>query len=161
MAERMSTSDAILSRLNKVRQTASNRWMAKCPAHEDRSPSLSIRELPDGRTLLHCFAGCAAEDILTAVSLSWEDLRPETYTGKPNGGPAWTRKFNPLDLLQIVSEEVTIVAIVASDMLAQKTISEESWRRLATAAGRIGRVRDYAKPSEIHPSRTKYPHYGR
>jgi hypothetical protein len=157
----MSTAEAILSRLDKVRQTAANRWMARCPAHEDGSPSLSIRELPDGRTLVHCFAGCASEDILGAVSLAWKDLQPATYTGKSSGAPAWTQKFSPLDLLQIVSEEVTVVAIVASDMLAQKTISEDSWKRLASAAGRINRVRDYARPVEVHPSRTKYPNYGR
>ena len=156
----MSTSNAILSRLDKVREIGSNRWIASCPAHEDKSPSLSIRELPDGRTLVHCFAGCATEDVLSAVSLSWKDLRPETYTAQ-SGAPAWARKFNPLDLLQIVSEEVTVVAIVASDMLATKTIGEGEWKRLATAAGRINRVRDYAKPREIHPSRTRYPNYGR
>jgi hypothetical protein len=156
----MSTSNAILSRLDKVRETGSNRWMACCPAHEDKSPSLSIRELQDGRTLVHCFAGCAPDDILAAVSLSWKDLRSDTYTA-PRSAPAWTRKFNPLDLLRIVSEEVTLVAIVANDMLARKTISEESWKRLATAASRINRVRDYAKPREIHPSHTRYPNYGR
>jgi hypothetical protein len=157
----VSTSNAILSRLEKIRETGSNRWLARCPAHEDKSPSLSIRELPDGRTLLHCFAGCAAEDILAAVGLSWKELHPETHTGTRSGAPSWTRRFNPLDLLQIVSEEVTIVALVASDMLAERTISEENWKRLATAAGRINRVRDYAKPREIHPNRTRYPNYGR
>lgn len=38
-----------------------------CPAHNDRAPSLSIRELDDGRALLHCFAGCAYPEILAAV----------------------------------------------------------------------------------------------
>jgi len=155
------TAEALLSRLDKVRQNGSNRWTAKCPSHEDGSPSLSIRELPDGRTLVHCFAGCSPDDVLAAVSLSWRELSPQTYTGGPNGTPAWARKFNPIELLQILSEEVTVVAIVASDMLAHKTISEADWKRLATAAGRINRVRDYARPAEIHPSKTKYPSYGR
>ena len=40
--------------------------MCRCPAHEDRQPSLSVRA---GRTrlLLHCFAGCKAADILRAL----------------------------------------------------------------------------------------------
>jgi putative DNA primase/helicase len=29
-------------------------WMARCPAHEDRVPSLSISDAPDGKILVHC-----------------------------------------------------------------------------------------------------------
>ena len=41
-------------------------WMAKCPAHEDRNPSLSIREV-DGKVLLHCHAGCSQRDVIAAL----------------------------------------------------------------------------------------------
>jgi putative DNA primase/helicase len=41
-------------------------WMAKCPAHEDRNPSLSIREV-DGKVLLHCHAGCTQRDVIDAL----------------------------------------------------------------------------------------------
>lgn len=37
--------------------------MARCPAHADRAPSLSLRQ-GDHRILVHCFAGCANEDVL-------------------------------------------------------------------------------------------------
>lgn len=39
------------------RRTGSH-WMAPCPAHEDKSPSLSIRDTDDGKILVHCHAGC-------------------------------------------------------------------------------------------------------
>lgn len=39
------------------RRTGSH-WMAPCPAHEDRDPSLSIRDADDGKVLVHCHAGC-------------------------------------------------------------------------------------------------------
>ena len=42
-------------------------WVARCPAHEDRTPSLSIRGTEDGRLLLHCFAGCSWSAIRTAL----------------------------------------------------------------------------------------------
>jgi hypothetical protein len=48
-------------------------WMALCPAHDDQKPSLSVSE-KGGRILLHCFAGCRAESIVSAVSLSITDL---------------------------------------------------------------------------------------
>ena len=40
-------------------------WMACCPAHDDRTPSLSIHEV-DGKTLFHCFAGCSQDEVLAA-----------------------------------------------------------------------------------------------
>jgi hypothetical protein len=53
---------------------AGSGWIANCPAHEDRLPSLSITEGDDGRLLLHCFAGCQVHDILAAVGLQVGDL---------------------------------------------------------------------------------------
>jgi 5S rRNA maturation endonuclease (ribonuclease M5) len=41
-------------------------WMAICPGHDDRSPSLSIREV-DGKVLLHCHAGCNQADVIAAL----------------------------------------------------------------------------------------------
>lgn len=55
-------------------------WMAKCPAHEDSNPSLSIRE--DGeKILLHCHAGCAQRDVIAALKARglWE-MAPPTRT---------------------------------------------------------------------------------
>jgi hypothetical protein len=49
-------------------------WLARCPAHDDRSPSLSIAEGDDGRILLHCFAGCSLESIVAALGLTMRDL---------------------------------------------------------------------------------------
>ena len=59
--------------LTMVRQNATG-WTAKCPAHDDRAPSLSISEGADGRTLLKCHAGCATSDILKAMGLQMRDL---------------------------------------------------------------------------------------
>ncbi|HTV75695.1 MAG TPA: hypothetical protein VMD57_01765, partial [Candidatus Baltobacteraceae bacterium] len=49
-------------------------WIAKCPAHDDQNPSLSIRQGDDGRTLLKCFAGCTADSICAALNLTTADL---------------------------------------------------------------------------------------
>jgi len=49
-------------------------WTAKCPAHDDRRPSLSIAEGDDGRALVHCHAGCAVEAVCAAVGLQMKDL---------------------------------------------------------------------------------------
>ena len=54
-------------------------WTAKCPAHEDKNPSLSITE-KDGRLLVHCFSGCPQTDVIEALRKLglWPEVeRPE------------------------------------------------------------------------------------
>jgi putative DNA primase/helicase len=51
-----------------------NGFMARCPAHEDRSPSLSVHLGDDGRVLFKCHAGCETVSILNKLKLSWADL---------------------------------------------------------------------------------------
>lgn len=67
----------LVSRLEHCRQVRDGEWIARCPAHDDKTPSLSIKELPDSRVLIHCHAGCGAMDILNSIGLSWSDLYPE------------------------------------------------------------------------------------
>lgn len=43
-------------------------WMARCPAHDDSSPSLSISAGKDGKVLVRCHAGCDQRDLIAALS---------------------------------------------------------------------------------------------
>ena len=137
------TATTLIDRLDRVRQTAPGRWLAKCPAHQDKSPSLSIRELDDGRTLIRCFAGCGSIDVLEAVGLGWSALFPEKLPQHPYR-PSHSR-IPAGDLLKIISNEMSIVAVIAADMIAKKNISDTDWQRLALAASRIGKACDYVR----------------
>jgi hypothetical protein len=53
-------------------------WKARCPAHVDHTPSLSIDEGADGRALIHCHAGCDIGAVLAACGMSERDLFPAT-----------------------------------------------------------------------------------
>ncbi|MHB9023141.1 MAG: phage/plasmid primase, P4 family [Armatimonadota bacterium] len=64
--------DNILARLQGVKRQR-NGYLARCPAHADRKPSLSVTE-KDGRVLLHCHAGCRAEEVTRALGLELRDL---------------------------------------------------------------------------------------
>ena len=72
-----SAAEVLLGKLKKVTSTDDSSWLARCPAHDDRNPSLSVRETEAGVVLLHCFAGCATADVLKAVDLSMAALMPK------------------------------------------------------------------------------------
>jgi len=76
--------DRVLERLDNVRQH-NGYFMACCPAHDDHEPSLSVDEGDDGRVLLHCFAGCAFENIVAAIDLEPKDLFVEAKLGGGGG----------------------------------------------------------------------------
>ncbi|WP_027892357.1 toprim domain-containing protein [Calidithermus chliarophilus] len=80
--------DILLERLHRVHPTGPGRWMALCPAHPDRKPSLSIRVLDD-KILLHCFAGCDGDAVLGALGLEWRDLYADT--ARPWEAPGYYR----------------------------------------------------------------------
>ena len=71
--------DLIIARLrrngNKIKKSGEG-YLAQCPCHEDKEPSLAVSEGDDGRVLLKCFAGCRTEDIVKALGLSMADLFP-------------------------------------------------------------------------------------
>ncbi|HEX7113693.1 MAG TPA: hypothetical protein VF193_01045 [Steroidobacter sp.] len=138
---------AILDRLDRVRQTGPGRWIARCPAHDDHSPSLSIRALDDGRVLLHCFAGCGALDVLGAIGLEWSALYPPDER-MHHVAPSHAR-IPARDLLVILDHELVVACLILADVLEQRTIDESQWDRLALAASRIGRARDHVIPAEV------------
>ncbi len=53
--------DNVLPKLRQLRPNGDNSWLACCPAHDDRHPTLSVSVGDDGRVLLHCFAGCSSD----------------------------------------------------------------------------------------------------
>lgn len=53
-------------------------WQARCRAHDDRTPSLSISAGEDGRALVHCHAGCTQQAVIEALGLKAADLMPPT-----------------------------------------------------------------------------------
>lgn len=65
----------VLERLEQVRRVGKG-WQARCPAHEDRKPSLSVDQGQDGCVLLKCHAGCSVEAVVKAMGLRLSDLFP-------------------------------------------------------------------------------------
>jgi len=73
------------------------KWLARCPAHDDQNPSLSIREGDDGKVLVHCFAGCPTDEICSGVGHCLADLMPLDATFAPSHGNGKGRKRGRLE----------------------------------------------------------------
>lgn len=126
--------DALLARLDRVRPAGPNQWTARCPAHEDRSPSLSIRDTGD-RILIHCFAGCFAEDVLVAIGLKFADLYPdENRAAREAFNGQKRRRHKPADPLD---HERTVLLMAAADLRAGKPLSIEDRARVELARERL------------------------
>ena len=138
----------LLSRLDKVKHTGQGRWVARCPAHNDRTPSLSLRELDDGRVLLRCFAECSAHEIVTSVGLELTDLFPPRKIPEGKGKPE-RRPFPAADILRCIAFEALVVSMAAkslqigplSDVDLARLILAVTRIHHALAAGGIGDVR--------------------
>ena len=142
----MTPVELLLSRLQRVKGRNGS-WTACCPAHNDKGPSLAIREVDDGRILLHCFAGCETLNVVQAVGMDMTDLFPPDekrrdypIEGKPRMKPA----FYASDLMRILAFEALVVSICASDMRRGKALTDVDNERLKVAQMRIEEVMHYA-----------------
>jgi hypothetical protein len=66
-------------------------WTARCPAHDDRTPSLSLTDTKDGKLLVRCHAGCDQKDVIAALRGRglWGEGRSRTGT--------WTQRRKPVE----------------------------------------------------------------
>lgn len=80
------TAEAIAKALGG--RNAGTAWMARCPAHDDRAPSLSIADARDGKVLVRCHAGCDQRDVIAALRArgAWDAdaRRPTRFSRKPD-----------------------------------------------------------------------------
>ena len=134
--------DTLLDRLERVRGYGRGRWTARCPAHEDRGPSLSIRELDDGRVLVHCFGGCAVEQVIGAVGVDWEDLFPPRPIEPAKG---YRRPFDALAVLRCSAQDLFEASVMVSMAAHNPSIlTAERRSTLADIAGRLAAAAELA-----------------
>lgn len=134
--------DDILAKLEKVRRTGPNNWLARCPAHEDRSPSFTLRADPDGRIVCHCHAGCSFPEIVNAVGLGWEPWFPPKQ--EADYLPPIKRPYPAGDVLEALADEARILAVFITDLDFAVPLKQDDIDRAQLAAQRILAARSMA-----------------
>lgn len=135
--------EILLSGLHKVRRSSNNSWIACCPAHDDRTPSLSIKDIGDGKLLLNCLAGCDTEAILGALGLEWADIMPPNQPKEHFIKPAKQRVY-ATDALRVIGFEGQIVCLAAYDLRKGIVPKEADMQRLELAMQRINTALEMA-----------------
>ena len=130
----------LLAQLRNVRHVGPLKWQASCPAHEDRAPSLALREMADGRVLLHCFGGCSPDGVVGAVGMTLADLMPDRIDHYPQRVP---RPFSGDDALRCLVAETTVIALVLSDLMEGREQSDADLERLCQAASKLAQATEY------------------
>jgi len=114
--------------------------MARCPAHDDKRASLSIRDA-DGRLLLHCFASCNSRDVVAAIGLSLADLfeKPLVHHGAPLRNTMFPR-IDAVELLRALDHEFLTGVVILLREGAARPLTDDERRRLILASQRVGRA---------------------
>lgn len=137
--------ERLLSRLERVRKCGRG-WIARCPAHEDKTASLSVTAGDDGRVLLHCFAGCSAADVVAAAGLEIADL----FIRKPRADMTFAeraalrehaRQAQWKAALNVLGLEAKVVIIAGRQIKQRKPLNDEDEQRLDVALQRIDDAR--------------------
>ena len=144
----------ILDRLDKL-TGRDGRYTALCPAHDDKSPSLSITETQDGKVLIHCHAGCSAGDIVEAVGLELKDLFPESNLS-PQQKQQYRKQKSHAEIEMAFSHELLVLIQIIGNRVAErqlaidskfremrpdwKPIPNEHWDREILAAQRVSKA---------------------
>ncbi|WP_018716639.1 hypothetical protein [Arhodomonas aquaeolei] len=140
--------DRLLAQLDAVRGRGEGRWIARCPAHDDRTPSLAVAEAEDGVILVRCHAGCGAADVVAAAGMTLADLFPRRVR-RGGRGPrrADARRLprpSAAEMLAAVGGEAAVVALAASDLAAGRALGGDDYARVMRAAATLRRAADAA-----------------
>jgi hypothetical protein len=131
----------ILPRLERVRQVRPNAWTALCPAHDDKSPSLSVSETEENALLIRCWAGCGATAIVGAIGLRLRDLFPQRLgrnfdASKPKKRHSWRMS----DVFEALVKESFILSLALERLLLGRELLPDDKIRALEAARRIAKI---------------------
>lgn len=155
------TLEAFLDMLDGVGRSAAGH-SAKCPAHEDRNPSLSVSQGDDGRILLNCHAGCTSTEIVESLGLQMSDLFPETghpRTGKTQSPSRSTQRCKRGKLHKTPEEAAGAAAYGLKRKLGKPYEAVASWPYHGPTGEEVGRVYRFENPEEGRASKQYRPIY--
>ena len=137
--------EKILNNLSNVRKKSHLSYVACCPAHNDKSPSLAIREIEGERILIKCFAGCSVQAVLSAIVLEMIDLFPPKPKNDRGGYKRISKPFTADQLLAIIEYEASYIEFISQEIVFNEKLSIDDYARVILAKDRIQKAIYYAQ----------------
>jgi hypothetical protein len=138
----MSAAEKVLDRLQRVRQTRPDNYVAACPCCQSRNGRpIKVTETDAGAVLVHAFCGCATADVLGALGLTFSDLfdAPLSHHVEPKRRALVSYR----EACGLIDHEVFVVVLLINDARGRSfTQAEQS--RLELASARISKARAMA-----------------
>ncbi|EQD69671.1 DNA primase [mine drainage metagenome] len=137
--------DALLARLERVKQTASG-WRADCANGHKTHGTLSITQANSGAILLHCFSGCTVADVLGGLGLTMADIQPQRLRDEsPEARRQARERFRLASVSAaagVIAREADLVLIAAADTAQGIPLTEADLGRLAEGVERLQAARE-------------------
>lgn len=139
------TIEAFLDKFEKVKSSGHGKWMASCPCHSDRNPSVSIKD-DNGVILMQCF-GCGASgpEIAQALGLDISELFPASDNFDASKAQYKRSLFPAGQVLEGLHMEIFTAWMIAKDMIENGTIDQETKERLWQTVVRINAALEYTR----------------
>ena len=91
--------------------------------------------MADGRVLLHCFGGCATQDVLDAVGLDWSDLMPPRLIADRPGSVR--PSFDAWTAIRCCCDDLLLAAVIIGDVSRGIALTSDRRLQLSAIAGRL------------------------
>ena len=136
----MSSIDAVLVRLDELRPNGKDRWRSRCPSCGGNKSALSVGVGDNGSVLLRCWKGCDIAQITAAMGVQMHELFPPSDTSGP---PLKRRRLLTAgQAFDAAVDDISFVAVAASNLAYGTALSDEDRSALLRAAGRLNALLD-------------------
>lgn len=126
------------------------RGVARCPAHDDGTPSMTVDEAPDGKVLVNCHANCPTIAIVQAIGLQMRDLFPNDAPAKAAGGDAPDPTFTrPPDQLYHYYDDTGVYAYTVCKWLPDAANPKKYFRQWIMTVDATGRPTNKARSKKL------------
>ena len=123
--------------------------MVKCPAHDDKKPSLSITER-GGWVCFKCFRSCTRDEILAAMGLKVRDLA----LGAFNSNPEWEQRRKDSDRLKLLNRRHGLAIMAQAVIPAERNYWAAVERNIAVEIEALRRKLYPDEAAQIHRNET-------
>ena len=132
--------DILLNRLQGVKQLHKGihaaRYVAKCPAHDDRNPSLAVTLTNHDQVLIYCHSQkCGANDVLAAVGLEFKDLHDKRLDYR--GYKRVKRAFSLEQLFEVAQYDIAFISQCNKILIEGKPLPEQTLLNLFMVSERL------------------------